>query len=251
MNIKEIPERIQNFIMTKSQGNPFYVEEVIKSFLESGLIFKKGKHWVIRKEIKKVDIPDSIQDIIMSRIDRLSEESRRLLQVASVIGREFTTGTLLNLYTAEHDIGKILKDLNTLDLIIVKKGKDVIYFFKHILTQEVAYGSLSFSLRRKNHLKLADLIESKHKRNLKKQFDILAHHFFHAQSWFKAFIYSMEAAEKAQNQFSNQEALKYYDQSMLILDKFSDPDYDKVMDLIKVQLEKIETKTKQQKRKSR
>ncbi|MCK4665647.1 AAA family ATPase [Candidatus Dependentiae bacterium] len=251
VNIKEIPERIQNFIMTKSQGNPFYVEEVIKSFLESGLIFKKGKHWVIRKEIKKVDIPDSIQDIIMSRIDRLSEESRRLLQVASVIGREFTTGTLLNLFTAEQGIERILKDLKTLDLIIIREEKGVIYFFKHILTQEVAYGSLSFSLRRKNHLKLADLIETKHKRNLKKQFDILAHHYYYAQSWFKAFIYSMEAAEKAQNQFSNQEALKYYDQSMLILDKFSDPDYDKVMDLIKVQLEKIETKTKQQKRKSR
>ncbi len=251
VNIKVIPERIQNFIMTKSQGNPFYVEEVIKSFLESGLIFKKGKRWVIRKEIKKVDIPDSIQDIIMSRIDRLSEESRRLLQVASVIGREFTTETLLNLYAAEQDIEKILKDLKTLDLIIIREEKGIIYFFKHILTQEVAYGSLSFSLRRKNHLKLADLIETKHKRNLKKQFDILAHHYYYAQSWFKAFIYSMEAAEKAQNQFSNQEALQYYDQSMIILDKFSDPDYEKVMDLIKTQLEKIEAKTKRQKNKSR
>ena len=70
--------------------------------------------------------------------------------------------------------------------------------------------------------------------------DIVAHHYFNGQSWFKAFIYSMEAAEKAQSQFSNQEALKYYDQSLNILDKFSDEDFNQVLDIIKKQLTKFE-----------
>ncbi|MDD3627377.1 MAG: AAA family ATPase, partial [bacterium] len=240
INIKAIPEKIQSYIMLKSQGNPFYVEEVIKSFLESGLIIKKGSNWVIGKEIKKIDIPDNIQDIIMSRIDRLEEESRHVLQLASIIGREFSENLLVELYKSTHGIRGILNGLNKLDLIKVREDEKVVYFFKHILTQEVAYESISFQQRRELHNKLGIIIEDMNKRKLKEKFDILAHHYFHGQNWYKAFIYSMEAAEKAQNQYSNQEALRYYDQALNILDKFSESDYEKIQHLIKNQLEKMD-----------
>ncbi|HDS09151.1 MAG TPA: adenylate/guanylate cyclase domain-containing protein, partial [Firmicutes bacterium] len=244
VNIKAIPDKIQSYIMSKSQGNPFYVEEVIKSFLESGLIVKKGSAWIIGKEIKKIDIPDNIQDIIMSRIDRLEEESRHVLQLASIIGREFSEDLLLELYKDSHNIRHVLGSLKKLDLIKVREDKQVIYFFKHILTQEVAYESISFQQRRQLHNELGEIIESSNKRNLKEKFDILSHHYFHGQNWYKAFIYSMEAAEKAQNQYSNQEALQYYDQSLKILDKFSESDYEKIQHLIKKQLEKTDKSKK-------
>lgn len=244
INIKNIPDKIQNYIMNKSQGNPFYVEEVIKSFLESGLIVKRGKRWVIKKEIKKVDIPNSVQDVIMSRIDRLPEETRRVLQTASVIGREFNRDLLIDIQETVAPIDKILDSLKRLDLILLKEDKEIVYFFKHILTREVAYESLPFYQRRNIHNVVGENIESKHKRRLKEKFDILAHHYYNANNWYKAFIYSMEAAEKAQNQFSNQEALSYYDQSLSILDHFSDEDYDRVIDLIKDELNRYQKRKK-------
>ena len=94
LEIESLPDRVRSIILQKAEGNPFFVEEVVRMLIDRGAIAKKGEGWVTEKEIENVDIPDNLQGLLLARIDRLPEDVKRTLRVASVIGRQFSVRVL-------------------------------------------------------------------------------------------------------------------------------------------------------------
>jgi len=94
LEIESLPDNIRTIILKKAEGNPFFVEEVIRMLIERGAIIKKGESWAAGKEIETIEIPDNLQGLLLARIDRLPDETKRTLRVASVIGRQFAVKVL-------------------------------------------------------------------------------------------------------------------------------------------------------------
>jgi class 3 adenylate cyclase len=94
LEIEALPSLVRDVILKKAEGNPFFVEEVIRMLIDNGAILQKGDHWEATREIEKVEIPDNLQGLLLARIDRLPEEAKRTLRVASVIGRQFSVSVL-------------------------------------------------------------------------------------------------------------------------------------------------------------
>ncbi|MCK4574847.1 hypothetical protein KAU34_00395, partial [candidate division WOR-3 bacterium] len=223
LGIKEPSRVFVDFIKNETQGNPFYIEELIRSLIERTILKKVHREWVFPENLQKFEIPDTIQGVIMSRIDRLSSDVKRVLLTASVIGREFDYSTLEGVYSEDKKKLKgYLLSLQNLDLLLHQKmEKEEQYIFKHILTQEVSYNSLSFKRKREIHIMVADFIEKKYRKAVEEVLGLLTHHYYKGQNWEKAFYYSIEAGDKAKKAYANIEALNYYDKSLEILDKMN------------------------------
>ena len=211
LNIKSFPDAFKKLIVSKSQGNPFYIEEIVKSLIETGFIREERGKWRFRGDFRKITLPDTVEGIILSRIDQLDFTTKEVLQTASVLGREFDDFLLKGIYTEEQMLKEALGTLELLDLIKLEETEGRIkYFFKHVLTQEVAYGTLSFAKRRELHEIVARFIEENLKDRLEEFTGLLSHHYFYAKNYEKALIYSFEAGERAKKAYANYEAIEFY-----------------------------------------
>ena len=140
---EQLPAEIQTLIIQKAEGNPFFVEEVVKSLQEVSAICRVGAQYVLTKPIEEIVVPDTIQDVLMARIDRLDEAPKQTLQVAAVIGREFTYRLLSRLASIQERTEASLQALKAIELIYeMSLYPELAYMFKHALTQDVAYNSL-------------------------------------------------------------------------------------------------------------
>src|SRR5439155_8552971 len=138
----EIPGELQALIHRKAEGNPFFVEEVTRSLLEMGAIRRSGRGYVLARRLEEIVVPDTVQDVIMARLDRLPEEPKRALQTASVIGREFTVRLLERTVELRGHLEEYLRELQTVELIYERfLSPQLAYIFKHALTQDLAYNS--------------------------------------------------------------------------------------------------------------
>jgi class 3 adenylate cyclase/tetratricopeptide (TPR) repeat protein len=212
---ESLPEDLKSLITRKAEGNPFFVEEVVKSLQEVGVIREDGARYVVTQPIDKIVMPDTIQDVIMARIDRLADAPKKTLQLASVIGREFTRRLLDRIGdTREHTEG-FLRELKAIELIYEKTlFPELAYMFKHALTHDVAYNSLLVQRRRDLHGLIGLAIEELYAERLSEHYEVLAHHFALAHNDGKALDYLLKSAEKAAKDFANREALAFYDQAL-------------------------------------
>src|SRR5439155_77469 len=147
-----LPDTLRSAIAAKAEGNPFYVEEVVRSLREAGAIRVENGRFVLTARLDDVVIPDTIHDVIMARIDRLDEAPKRALQTASVIGRDFTQRLVERLSEIRGRSDTLLRELRAVELIYeTSVFPEVAYRFKHALTQDVAYRSLLVQRRRELH----------------------------------------------------------------------------------------------------
>ena len=203
----DFPAQLRGLITRKAEGNPFFVEEVIKSLLEVGALARQDGHYVVTKSIAEIYVPDTIQDVIMGRIDRLEDSPKKALQLASVIGREFTVSWLERISALQGQLGKLLQDLKVLELIYERSlFPELAYMFKHALTQDVAYNSLLIQRRRDLHRVVAMAIEELYAERLAEFYEMLAHHYERGEVWDKALHYLVKAGQKAQQACAGQEA---------------------------------------------
>ena len=138
-----VPDTLQAAIVAKAEGNPFFIEEVSRSLVESGALMRTGSGYALARPVEQVSIPDTIQEVILSRLDRLHRNAKEAVQYASVIGREFPVRLLKYIATAEESIDGLLDELKGLELIYEKSYfPELEYMFKHALTQEVALSTL-------------------------------------------------------------------------------------------------------------
>jgi class 3 adenylate cyclase/tetratricopeptide (TPR) repeat protein len=212
---ERLPEGLQALIVRKAEGNPFFVEEVVKSLLEVGALRRAEQGYVLAKRQDEIFVPDAIQDVIMARIDRLAEAPKRTLQLASVIGREFTRRLLDRLAEIRARTEEVLRELKAIELIYEKSlFPELAYMFKHALTHEVAYNSLLVERRKALHRLIGLAIEELYADRLAEHYEVLAHHFSRGEEWAKALDYLLKAAEKAAKAYANREAVALYDQAL-------------------------------------
>ncbi len=216
----DLPKDLRALIRRKAEGNPFFVEEVIKALSETGAIRRDGARWVLGRPLDQIQVPDTVQDVVMSRIDRLEDEPRQALQLAAVIGREFTQRLLDRIAEIRAGTTAALRELQAIELIYEKADfPEIAYMFKHALTQDVAYGSLLTQRRRELHRRIGEAIEELYAERLVEHYAVLGHHFARAEDWTRAADYFAQAADRAAAAFAIQEALALCDQAIEALNR--------------------------------
>jgi class 3 adenylate cyclase/tetratricopeptide (TPR) repeat protein len=213
--MSEFPQELRNLIVRKAEGNPFFLEEVLKSLLEVGALRQRNGRYVLTKQVSEIYVPDTVQDVIMARIDRLEEAPKRALQLASVIGREFTVRLLERISDVHAQLDRFLQELKVLEFIYERSFyPELAYMFKHALTHDVAYNSLLMQRRKELHRLIAMAIEELYTERLPESYEMLAYHYERGEVWQKALEYLVNAGQKAQQAYANQEALTHYNRAL-------------------------------------
>jgi tetratricopeptide (TPR) repeat protein len=213
-----IPAKLQRFLQEKVEGNPFYIEEVINSLIESDTLIRDNGNWKLTREITEAEVSSTIHGVISGRLDRLEKESKRILQEASVIGRTFFYEILNHITELKHHTDQCLRSLERLDLIRARALQpDLEYIFKHALTQEVVYNGLLKKERRAIHERIGLVMEQIFEDRLPEFYESLAYHFQQGQSVLKAVIYLMKAGEKSLKRYAVEEAHQYYQEAFDLL----------------------------------
>ena len=206
----ELPEELTRLIASKTDGNPLFVEEVTKSLLDQGVVQRREGRIELVRSLDFVSVPDRIQDVLMARIDRLADEPKRAIQVASVIGREFAMRLLERIAEAGQAVSSAVGELRALELIYQKAAHpELAFMFKHALTHEVAYESVLVQRRRSLHRLVGVAIEELYADRLAEHYEALAHHFSEAEDWERAFEYHDRAARKAVDAYANRSAAEH------------------------------------------
>ncbi|MCJ7825783.1 MAG: ABC transporter substrate-binding protein, partial [Anaerolineales bacterium] len=214
----KLPEEIWRTIMERSEGNPFYLEEVIRHLMEQGLIVQDEEGWRATKELEEISIPDTLQGVLLARIDRLEEDVRRTLQMAAVIGKSFLYRILDTIAEAEMQLDTHLSQLQRVDLVREKaRLPELEYIFKHALTQEAAYNSLLHERRKVFHLKVGEALEDLFPDRVDESLGILAYHFEAAAANEKAVDYLQRAGDQARLAYGHKEAADFYERALVIL----------------------------------
>jgi len=219
----QVTTELKQLILNRSSGNPLYMEEFTYSLLESGSIRNQDRQFVLTTKTSDIHLPDTIQGIIAARLDRLDDKLKYTMQVASVIGREFTFRILQAITGMHAEIKSRLDHLQGLELIYEKTlFPDLEYIFKHALTQEVAYNSLLQKKRKEMHRKIAIAMETLFADKLEAFVEIIAYHYSKSGELVKAYQYLKLSGEKATKKFSNWEAFQFYKTTCNILDQMKD-----------------------------
>ena len=191
--IADLPVQLRQLILQKTEGNPFFVEEVIRTLIDSGAVVQDegGLHWRALTKVEDIAIPDNLQALLTSRIDRLEEEARRTLQLAAVIGRSFYQRILKFVSDAAIALDRQLSTLQRVELIReAARVPELEYMFRHELTRDAAYNSILRRRRREFHLNVGEAIETLFPDRLEEQAHRLAHHFSEARDDERALKYS-------------------------------------------------------------
>lgn len=215
-----IDRNLEEFILEKVEGIPFFIEEFTKSLENLKIIKRDNGRCRLIKDINTISIPATIQDIIMARIDALPEEVKNLLQLASVIGREFNHYLIKTLTGfEEHDLLSHLSFLKDSELIY-ERGiyPQSNYIFKHALTQEVAYKSLLLKRRKSIHEEIGAAMEALYSERLQEHYELLAYHYKLSANSEKALEYLDFANQKAKRINAMEEAKGYFDEATILLD---------------------------------
>ena len=214
----KVPSELQGFLQDKVEGNPFYIEEVINSLIESDTLIRDNGEWKLTRAITESEISSTIHGVISGRLDRLEKESKRILQEASVIGRTFFYEILNRITELEQQIDLSLRSLERLDLIRARALQpDLEYIFKHALTQEVVYNGLLKKERQVIHERIGLVMEQLFHDRLPEFYETLAYHFMQGQSIIKAVNYLMKAGEKSLKRYAIEEAHQYYREAFNLL----------------------------------
>lgn len=209
-------------------GNPFFAQERVRALIEAGVLAKnESGQWQVTRSIESIEMPDTIHGVIMSRLDRLPESARRVLQVAAVIGRAVDLSLLQAVYTTPgEDAGALSSHLEALAGLglsrVASDPRRTRYAFDSVTTQEVAYESLRYERRRELHRRIAEQIEAR-PALVDDPSSLLAHHFFAGQVWDKALGYALEAAWRAQQKYANAAAASAYRRALQSAEALSPP----------------------------
>ncbi len=223
LNQADLPSEFEQEIYDKTQGNPLFVEELLASLIESGLLARVNGGYQVTGNLSRARVPDTLQDLIMARIDRLEPPSRDLLQVASVIDRRFAYRTLHQIYPyhmADLEMRDRLEATIQMDITrLYRPEPELAYLFKHAMAYEVAYNSLPFARRRQLHERVGEFLETANADDLEPHYPALAYHFSQGERWDKTLTYALAAGAQAQELYANDEALRYYQQAERCLEK--------------------------------
>lgn len=216
----QFPEELKAALLDKAEGVPLFVEAVTKTLLDLGVLRREKGGYRLVKGLDEVSVPNTIQGIIMARLDRLGEDGKRTVQLASVIGRQFLVRLLERIAGFSSKLEGLLKELKTLE-IVYEHGlvPEPAYIFKHAVIQDVAYNSLLMQRRKELHRAVGAAIEELYADRLPEHYEELAHHYERAEAWEKALEYLVKAGQKLQQSYANKEALAHYERALAVCER--------------------------------
>lgn len=211
----EAPPALVELVTRRSQGNPFYVEELLN--------YIQGQRVDVQDEaaLRKLQLPESLHSLILSRVDTLTEAPRRTLKVASVVGRSFRAPALPDIYPELGPLVDVRGHLGTLrshDLVTLDHEAEEAYIFKHVVTQEVTYESMPFAIRAMLHERVGGYIEENEAEAVERNLDLLAHHYWHSENVPKKREYLVRAGEAAKANYANAAAIDYFARAAPLLE---------------------------------
>lgn len=216
----QISPRLNDLLLTRAGGNPLFMEELIYALLQSGDIRKGTEGYELKKGAWEIQVPDTVQGIIAARMDRLEENLKRSMQVASVIGRNFTLSILETLPAVKEAVKSHLVDLQRLEFIYEKsRFPEVEYEFKHALVQEVAYNSLLLRRRKEIHKQVGTAIETLCANRVEDFYEMLAYHYSKGEDFEKTYQYMKLSGIKATRNSALWEAFHFYHEAIDTLKK--------------------------------
>ncbi|MBF6992512.1 adenylate/guanylate cyclase domain-containing protein [Cupriavidus sp. IK-TO18] len=219
--------QLEHFILTQTEGNPFFIEEVVMTLVEERVLYGDPGHFHLAEFPRTLHIPATVQGVLAARIDRLQLAEKSLLQTLSVIGKELPWSLLTRVIKRPEDALKsFLAALQAGEFIYAQKTfPEMVYRFKHALTQEVAYGSLPSERRRSLHERTARAIEDLYGDQLEEHCSELAHHFCCSGNSKKAVEYLQSAGRQAVQRSANAEAARHLTTALDLLSTFPDSSY--------------------------
>jgi class 3 adenylate cyclase/regulation of enolase protein 1 (concanavalin A-like superfamily)/tetratricopeptide (TPR) repeat protein len=209
--IDNLPDSVRDMIISKSEGNPFFIEEVIRSLMERGLVYKENERWKANDDIIELEVPDTIQSVLLERIDRLEAEAKYVLQCASVIGRLFKYNLLDHITQKQKELDKYLDEFEERDLAYQERTvPEMEYAFKHALTQDATYQGILEQRRMAFHRNVALGIEKLYQERIEEFYEELAHHWERSKDKEKTLEYLIKAGQKTAGNYLNKVAIDYY-----------------------------------------
>jgi class 3 adenylate cyclase len=211
LGTEDIDRDLEELILEKTEGIPFFIEEFIESLKDLQIIERKDNKYYLTKDIQEVAIPSTIQDVIMARVDSLPETAKEVLQIGSVIEREFRYELIQRVAGLPEE--ELLSHMSVLkdSELLYERGiyPETTYIFKNALTREVVYDSILTGKKRKVHEKIGHSIEELSKENIDKQYGVLAEHFIQSGNHEKGAEYSKLAGKTAAKAASYRDAIEY------------------------------------------
>jgi class 3 adenylate cyclase/tetratricopeptide (TPR) repeat protein len=224
----EVASELNDLILNRAAGNPLFIEEFTRNLIESGYIRKDDHRYVLNMAASDIQVPGTIQGIISGRMDRLEESLKQTMQVASVIGRDFSFCILQAVTGVKEELRSYLYSLQELEFIYEKSlFPELEYIFKHALTQEVAYNNLLLKKRRVIHGSIGQAIEELYPDRLEEFYEMLAHHYSKSENHEKAYQYLKLAGDKATRGYSFWETYRWYKQAIEELGRLPETDDNK------------------------
>jgi class 3 adenylate cyclase/tetratricopeptide (TPR) repeat protein len=224
LDIGYLPQQVHAMILQRAEGNPFFLEEIIRSLLDRGKLVRDpttGK-WKPVEHVESIMIPETVQGIVMARVDRLDREVRQVLRTASVVGRSFFYQVLHSIENADNGLDQCLVELEATEFIRRKRtAPDLEFIFKHALAQQAIYESILLQKRRLLHAQVGLAIEKLYGDRLDEFSSLLANHFAKAEYWDKAQEYLLKAGDQAGRLAADTEALAHYRQALDAYDRAS------------------------------
>jgi tetratricopeptide (TPR) repeat protein len=214
---------LKRLIIERTEGNPFFMEEMVQALFEQGVLARNGAAKLV-KPLDEIRVPPTVQAILASRIDRLAAAEKELLQTLAVLGREFSSGLIKRVAgKSDDELERMLSALQLAEFIYEQPAMgDVEYTFKHALTQEVCYNSVLVERRRLLHERAAQAIEALFADRLEDHLPELAHHFDRSGNVRKAVEYLGRAGRLAAQQTAHSEAVGYFKRTLELLHKLPD-----------------------------
>jgi predicted ATPase len=222
VQIENLPEDTRRLILNKAEGNPFFLEELLRSLIDAGMVVLQEGQMVVTDAVHTLgalDIPDTLQGVIAARIDRLPLEDKHTLQAAAVVGRVFQQRVLEHLMSQERariDLDSSLGKLRHRELIRPRESETLgvsEYIFKHALTQEAAYSGLLIARRKALHKAAGEAIETLFPDYADELAATMAHHFVVAGELDRALVYLLKAGERALSTSATSEAIAFLSQA--------------------------------------
>ncbi|HEY3282297.1 MAG TPA: AAA family ATPase [Armatimonadota bacterium] len=211
----DLPAGTRNAILERSHGNPFFLEEIVQALIGSGDLARDGTTWRVREGAATTLVPESVQQVILSRLDRLPPELRRVLQAASVLGPRFSIGLLEAILPGKPALGTALWELESQGLVLRERVvPEEEFAFHHILTQETIYLSLLSRHRRALHQRVAEALEAREGEGLPHNLELLAYHYERSGLVEKARQYQA-TAEKRRGVHAGGEAIDFLERLLV------------------------------------
>jgi len=210
LGVNGLSKNVRDMIVERADGNPFFIEELIRSLIETNQIVRENSHWRAVNEDAKFSLPNTLRGVLGARIDRLPELTKHVLQNAAVIGRSFDLRVLKQLTGLNGSFDSQIQYLKEASLVEPFREE---YMFRHVLIQEAAYDSILIKKRVELHKRIAETLEQLHSNRLEEFAPLIAYHFYSGQDP-RSLKYDLLAGEKAVRLYANAEAAVHFGRAL-------------------------------------